>query len=207
MSDNIRFACPRCNLVLKAPIHKGGHKVACPKCQQELQIPIVFQDLDSPASAFQDNSPLRKPRGGKQPVLGLVSLVLSWTALGTCFFGCLLYLVLWRSATDIERLALTLGEEYPGNAKFLLPRVLNYVSFSAAMTSIILGIIGLALGSHGKAQGAIFLSSVVLLLLLAFWIWTVSRKPPWMNMDDGRTRPRGALTAPCGWRFPPTWPA
>lgn len=37
----IRFACPRCKSVLKAPDRKAGSKVACPKCQQRLQIPIL----------------------------------------------------------------------------------------------------------------------------------------------------------------------
>ena len=35
----MRFACPRCGVVLEAPESRAGDKIPCPKCQQRLQIP------------------------------------------------------------------------------------------------------------------------------------------------------------------------
>jgi hypothetical protein len=32
----IRFACPTCRQILKAPDHGAGHKLLCPKCGQKL---------------------------------------------------------------------------------------------------------------------------------------------------------------------------
>jgi hypothetical protein len=37
----IRFACPRCNAVLKAPKEKAGKKSNCPLCGQRMQLPTL----------------------------------------------------------------------------------------------------------------------------------------------------------------------
>jgi hypothetical protein len=39
VSSMIRFSCPVCRKVLKAPEHGVGRKVPCPRCGQRLQIP------------------------------------------------------------------------------------------------------------------------------------------------------------------------
>ncbi|HEY7157041.1 MAG TPA: hypothetical protein VH575_23935, partial [Gemmataceae bacterium] len=36
----IRFSCPACHKVLKAPDHGGGRKINCPKCGQRMLIPM-----------------------------------------------------------------------------------------------------------------------------------------------------------------------
>jgi hypothetical protein len=58
----IRFSCPTCSKVLKAPDHGAGRKIACPGCGQRLLIPpplrvenkTVLGELmpDSPASSI-----------------------------------------------------------------------------------------------------------------------------------------------------------
>jgi hypothetical protein len=46
----IRFACPRCNKILKAPDEKAGVKVACPGCRTPLLIPSVSPAPPPPPS-------------------------------------------------------------------------------------------------------------------------------------------------------------
>jgi hypothetical protein len=42
-SPMIRFQCPTCRKVLKAPDHGAGRKIPCPRCGQRLQIPFPVQ--------------------------------------------------------------------------------------------------------------------------------------------------------------------
>lgn len=44
----IRFACPTCKAVLKAPPRKAGDEVACPKCGQRVLIPNPVKPAEAP---------------------------------------------------------------------------------------------------------------------------------------------------------------
>jgi hypothetical protein len=42
--DRIRFACPQCKQLLRAPKEAAGKESQCPKCGTELEIPKPAQD-------------------------------------------------------------------------------------------------------------------------------------------------------------------
>src|SRR5262249_17765183 len=44
--DMIRFRCPSCQKVLKAPESGAGRKVSCPRCGQRVQIPLPLTEQD-----------------------------------------------------------------------------------------------------------------------------------------------------------------
>lgn len=54
----IRFACPSCKAVIKAPDDKGGIKSRCPSCKASVEIPVPRgQLLDEPVRAVQQKQP------------------------------------------------------------------------------------------------------------------------------------------------------
>jgi hypothetical protein len=61
----IRFACPTCRKVLKAPEHGAGRKISCPRCGQRLLIPppIPVQNKTVLGQSMPDSTAPRVPPG------------------------------------------------------------------------------------------------------------------------------------------------
>jgi hypothetical protein len=55
----IKFRCPTCNAVIKAPSKRAGHKVGCPGCSQRLQIPAPGHTIL--AHLVQNRNPVQPP--------------------------------------------------------------------------------------------------------------------------------------------------
>src|SRR5260370_30537975 len=62
----IRFSCPTCGKVLKAPDRGGGREIPCPSCGQRLLIPplvqlqnktLVGQVMSDPGAVSPGNNP------------------------------------------------------------------------------------------------------------------------------------------------------
>jgi hypothetical protein len=69
----IRFSCPVCQKVLKAPDHGTGQKCSCPRCGQKLVVPPPFQFenrtiLGLPLPSAADSPPVPEPTNGPVPV-------------------------------------------------------------------------------------------------------------------------------------------
>ena len=64
---SIRFACPACNAVIKAPADKVGRKVNCPKCGQRLQIPPPPKERTVVAKPLPAKEPGHTPAAPPPP--------------------------------------------------------------------------------------------------------------------------------------------
>jgi hypothetical protein len=60
----IRFACPRCGAVFKAPGEKAGEKFPCPRCGQRLQVPTPLEKtvLGQPLPPRFPQAPIGAPQ-------------------------------------------------------------------------------------------------------------------------------------------------
>jgi hypothetical protein len=115
--------------------------------------------------------------------------------------GCLLYLIVWLSLPIHEKMGIIAGVDTPGSEKVLLPKILNYFSLLAGLAAIVLGVVSICLEQPSKlgisgpvlawlqrlpgiqtwldrrpGMTGVVLASAALVILLVFWIWTVSRQ-------------------------------
>jgi hypothetical protein len=123
--------------------------------------------------------PLLEEAPGKRPVCGTLALVFGVAALGLSLLGSLLYLTFWFSLDVGGKVSVIIGASgYPGTGKLLLPVLMNYLAVVAALASLALGSASLFL-EKVKRSGVfgIILASSAVLILFAFWLWTVTRNP------------------------------
>ncbi|MEO2091573.1 MAG: hypothetical protein ABGY75_19125, partial [Gemmataceae bacterium] len=57
----IRFACPNCKKVLKAPPNKGGVKTSCPACKTPVVVPNVEPEQPPVPTSPVSPPPVAKP--------------------------------------------------------------------------------------------------------------------------------------------------
>jgi hypothetical protein len=107
---------------------------------------------------------------------GILSAILGGAALLFCVGGCLLYLAVWLSLHNHEKIGIIGGVSTEGTGKVLLPKVLNYASALAATAALVCGVLSIAISRRRKqAILGISFASASLVILLGFWGWTVSR--------------------------------
>jgi hypothetical protein len=134
----------------------------------------------------------------KQASLGLISLIVGGAALGMALLGCMLYLIIWWTLPDYERMAIIGGASgFQGPGKVMLPVILNVLGALAAASGIVLGIVSLVRDKpNRKASFGIALGGITLVLLLGFWIWTVTRN--WQDYDKKKKIWEVGVSGPFG---------
>jgi hypothetical protein len=166
----IRFNCPACGKVLAVPEEAGGKVGKCP-CGQMIQAPkstVVpqFSPLE-PEEVEEEKKPQRRE------ILDFLSLIFG--LLGWLFsaLGCFIYLIIWARLEPVERLRVIYGQ---GPEIILLPKVMNYVSLPFLLAGMVLGILSCCLErKKGRGINGIILGSIGIVIVTAFWIWTISR--------------------------------
>jgi DNA-directed RNA polymerase subunit M/transcription elongation factor TFIIS len=158
----IRFACPVCNAVMKAPADKAGRKGQCPKCGQRLQVPSpsrtvlakplppakaeeivhVVEAVDlapslrrhhaKPRRSRDDDDGFPSPRRDRRP--GRSSISFAWLVPGIVLLSMGVLLVLFF-AVVFE----TTVEQFPGADRARLPRIHNVGLMQDRQVGIIVG--------------------------------------------------------------------
>jgi hypothetical protein len=182
--------CPLCGFAAQAPDHFRGRSIRCPKCNNTFlaREPTAYRVAPNPAKPTGDlphwlvdvegaESPV--PTARRPPrILGILALVFGGVGFALALVGCVLYLVLWLTFDDVEKVAVVYGLDDPRTGILLLPKILNYLAIPLGVAGIVLGILSLCfewqkvLGVWGISLGAFALAC-----LAAFWVWTVARRP------------------------------
>jgi hypothetical protein len=163
----IEVHCEKCGKRFLVKDDMQGKRGKCP-CGNAINIPVALGGAVELTFA--------EPLQPKRPVLAFLSLILGGAGLAAAFLGCLIYLILWGTLEDFEKIGVIGGLESPGGGKLVLPVVLNYLGLLLAIAAIVLGIISVAQDRRWRGPIKGFaLASIGLVLLLGFWIWTVSR--------------------------------
>jgi hypothetical protein len=179
----IDFTCNQCGRKHQVKDEMQGKKGKCP-CGNSIVVPAAAAAPVSP-HGFSQPSPsepleIEPPPiegTGKRPICGILAAIFGAGALLFGVLGCLVYLIIWVSLPDYDKIGIIAGVDTPGSGKVLLPTILNYFSLLAALGAIVLGIVSICLDKPRKpGMAAIVLASAALVMLFAFWIWTVSRR-------------------------------
>jgi hypothetical protein len=182
----IEFRCEKCGNKFQVKDEMQGKRGKCP-CGNAIVIPMATVTLEPVDLSFAPTQPSHvlgtlsrifgfSGQPSQRSVLGTLSRIFGCASLGIGFLGCLLYFVLWVTSPDVAKLSWLIGHDYPGNVKFILPIVLNYLGLFGALAGIVLGIISIYLDKQwrGVVPG-IRASALTVVLLLVFWIWAISR--------------------------------
>jgi hypothetical protein len=166
----LRFQCSGCGKILFVPEENAGTAGVC-ACGQRIVVP------DAPVSRLPEI--VAAPR--KRSPLAVMALIFGGVGAAFCLAGCILYLAMWFSLAPAEKEIVNGGFEAPagpksGEARLILPRVLNYISLPVALAGLVLGIISLAVERRAAfAACGISFGGVALIGLLSLWIGTTSR--------------------------------
>jgi hypothetical protein len=164
----IAFTCKQCGRQYRVPDEKAGKRAKCP-CGNATVVPAL---ADASSVTDASMSPVAKPN-----ICGTLSAVFGGSAVGLCVLGSVLYLILWFTLHDYQKLGVVAGHAESDAGKLLLPKVLNYLSALAAIAAIVCGVVSLTTTIRKRpAIIGITLASAALLIILGFWAWTVSRK-------------------------------
>jgi hypothetical protein len=155
----IRLICPKCGNKLTVADEAAGKTGKCP-CGEQIQIPVALVPILAPA----------------RRILGLLALFFGSVGAGLATLGIVLYFVFWLSFDLGEKAAVIAGLDFPGAAKLLLPKMLNYLAIPFGLAGIVLGILSLCLErAKTWAVDGLMMAGAGFVRQTAFWVWTVTR--------------------------------
>jgi hypothetical protein len=193
----IHFACGQCGRKYQVKDEIMGKKRKCP-CGNSIVVPAATLDpvpplgLSDPSTSEPLEIEAHANEGnGKHPICGILAAIFGGAALLLAVLGCLMYLIIWVSLPNHEKIGIVAGVNSPSSGKVLLPIILNYFSLLAALAAIVLGIFSICIEKPTMPGIAgIVNASTALVILFAFWIWSVSRR--WESYAPDMREPRDA---------------
>jgi len=178
----IDFSCNQCGRKFRVKDEMQGKKAKCP-CGKSIVVPalaapptspFVFSEPSEPEPLELEPAPIEG--NGKRPICGILAAIFGGGALLFAVLGCVVYLIVWLSLEDYEKMGVV-GDSAHSAEKVLLPKILNYFSLLAGLGAIVLGIVSICIEKARKpAIAGTIIASAALVMLFAFWIWTVSRR-------------------------------